>query len=60
MRRQCRIHAIYEDCPLHDQLVEYYTVDKDLDVLAIQNPPKQTEGGSGNDDEADDDEADDD
>jgi len=28
-------YAIYNDCPLHDQLVEYYTDDKDLDVLAV-------------------------
>jgi len=26
---------IYKDCPIHDQLVEYYTNDKDLDVLAV-------------------------
>jgi len=28
-------YAIYKDCPIHDQLVEYYTNDKDLDVLAV-------------------------
>jgi len=26
---------IYKDCPIHDQLVEYYTNDEDLDVLAV-------------------------
>jgi len=47
-------YAIFEDCPLHDQLVEYYTPDKELDVLAITNPPKEADGDT-NDEEEDDD-----
>jgi len=47
-------YAICEDCPLHDQLLEFYTPDKDLDVLAIPMPPKVADGDTSDDKEDDD------
>jgi len=39
-------YAIFKDCLLHDQLVEYYMPDKELDVLAIPNLLKEAEGNT--------------